>query len=532
VLSDAADLASGQEIQTDVCIVGAGPAGISIAHELRGSDIRVWLLESGGRDVERRAQRLNRGQSVGYPIHRLHQSRVRAFGGTSRHWFSPSDDSWAARPLDPIDFEVRPGICYSGWPFERAHLDPYYAHAQALCRLGPFVYDPAHWADEGTGPNLPLRLGDVETTLFQRGRHDFNGFYDGLVRAPNVTLLLHAPAVELATDEDPGRVDRVEVKREDGTSCFVRARLVVLAAGGIENPRLLLLSRRVHRGGLGNDRDLVGRFFAERLSARSGYVISVPPALAGSTEFSAVQAVPDALVQKALRVSDAVQRERQLLNCAFFLMTRNLSMTAEAFRSLATLVKAGRRWPLPDGMLGHASNVATGLTDLGALARDRLRPAGDVRSVLAVRVQAEQAPNPESRVTLGSRRDRFGLPVAQVAWRPVASDRASIRASQERLDAALHAAGIGRVQFMLGDEHPAALLEGNFHHLGATRMHADPSKGVVDADCRVHGIRNLYVTGSSVFPTYGCSNPTLTVVALALRLADHLRKELAHARTP
>ena len=531
MLSDAADLASGQEIQTDVCIVGAGPAGISIAHELQGTDIGVWLLESGGREVERRAQRLNRGQSVGYPIHRLHQSRVRAFGGTSRHWFSPSDDSWAARPLDPIDFEVRPGIRYSGWPFERAHLDPYYAHAHELCQLGPFVYDPAHWADK-SGPGLPLRLGDVETTLFQRGRHDFNGFYDGLVRAPNVTLLLHAPAVELATDDDPGRVDRVEVKREDGTSCFVRARLVVLAAGGIENPRLLLLSRRVHRGGLGNDRDLVGRFFAERLSARSGYVISVPPALARPTEFSAVQAVPDALVQKALRVSDAVQRERQLLNCAFFLMTRNLSMTAEAFRSLATLIKAGRRWPLPDGLLGHAGNVATGLTDLGALAHDRLRRAGDVRSVLAVRVQAEQAPNPESRVTLGSRRDRFGLPVAQVGWRPVESDRASIRASQETLDAALHAAGIGRVQFMLGDEHPAALLEGNFHHLGATRMHADPSKGVVDADCRVHGIRNLYVAGSSVFPTYGCSNPTLTVVALALRLADHLRKELAHARTP
>jgi choline dehydrogenase-like flavoprotein len=245
-----------------------------------------------------------------------------------------------------------------------------------------------------------------------------------------------------------------------------------------------------------------------------------------------VQAVSDALVQKALRISDAVQRERQLLNCAFFLMTRNLSMTAEAFRSLATLVKASRRWPLPDGMLGHAGNLATGLTDLGALARDRLRPPGDVRSVLAVRVQAEQAPNPDSRVTLGSRRDRYGVPVAQVAWRPVESDRASIRASQETLDAALRTAGIGRLQFMLGDEHPAALWEGNFHHLGTTRMHTDPSKGVVDADCRVHGIRNLYVAGSSVFPTYGCSNPTLTVVALALRLADHLRKELAHARTP
>ena len=128
---------------------------------------------------------------------------------------------------------------------------------------------------------------------------------------------------------------------------------------------------------------------------------------------------------------------------------------------------------------------------------------------------------------LGTRRDRFGQPVARIDWRPAPSDRASIRASQEAIDEALRAAGLGHVEFMLGDEHPPTLLEGNFHHLGATRMHADPAMGVVDADCRVHGVRNLYVAGSSVFPTYGCSNPTLTVVALALRLADHLKKQLA-----
>jgi choline dehydrogenase-like flavoprotein len=371
----------------------------------------------------------------------------------------------------------------------------------------------------------------VETTLFQHGRLDFDGYYDGLAHAPNVTLLFHASVVDLATDEDPGRVDRVEVRRQDGTSCFIRAKLVVLAAGGIENPRLLLLSSRVHHLGLGNDRDLVGRFFAERLSARIGYVIPATPGLVGQNGFSAVEAVPAALVQRALRVTDAVQRDRQLLNCAFFLTKRNRSMTAEAVRSLATLIKARRRWPLPDGILGHVRNVATGLTDLGGLARDRLGRADDTPTVLAVRVQGEQAPNPESRVTLGSRRDRFGLPVARLAWRPTSSDRASIRASQETLDAALRAGGLGRLAFMLGDEDPPTMFEGNFHHLGATRMHPNPNEGVVDADCRVHRIRNLYIAGSSVFPTYGCSNPTLTVVALALRLANHLKQELPHTRT-
>jgi flavin-dependent dehydrogenase len=142
MLSDARELAGDQQVEADVCIVGAGPAGISIARELIGNGARVWLLDSGGKDMERRAQRLNRGQSVGYPIHRLHQSRARAFGGTTRHWVVPGDETWAARPLDPIDFEVRPGIRHSGWPFDRAQLDPYYAQAQSLCQLGPFDYDP------------------------------------------------------------------------------------------------------------------------------------------------------------------------------------------------------------------------------------------------------------------------------------------------------------------------------------------------------------------------------------------------------
>jgi choline dehydrogenase-like flavoprotein len=528
VLSDARELATDQQVEGDVCIVGAGPAGISVARELIGNGARVWLLESGGRDVERRAQRLNRGQSVGYPIHLPHQSRVRAFGGTTRHWFAPGDESWAARPLDPVDFEVRPGVRYSGWPFDRAHLDPYYAHAQALCQLGPFDYDPGHWTDPARTPPLPLPSGTVETTLFQHGTVDFDGYYQELVRAPNVTLLLHASVVDLGTGEDPGQVDRVEVRREDGSRCFVRARLVVLAAGGIENPRLLLLSRQVHRRGLGNDRDLVGRFFAERLSARTGFIVPAIPDLTGQASFYDVhEAAAGVRVQGALRLRDAVQRERQLLNCAFFLGNRSLSMTAEAVRSVATLGKARRRRPLPVGVLGHLRNIATGLGDLSTFANDRLRRPDGAHSVLILRAQAEQAPNPDSRVTLGARPDRFGLPVARVDWQPTSSDRASIRASQEAVDTVLSAAGLGHVEFMLGDEHPPALLEGNFHHLGATRMHTDPAKGVVDADCRVHGLRNLYVAGSSVFPTYGCSNPTLTVVALALRLADHLKKQLA-----
>jgi choline dehydrogenase-like flavoprotein len=527
VLADVRELANDQEVNVDVCIVGAGPAGISIARELVGSGARVWLLESGGRNAERRAQRLSRGQSIGHPIHQPHLARVRAFGGTSRHWFRPGDETWAARPLDPIDFETRPGIRYSGWPFDRSRLDPYYIQAQELCRLGPYDYDPGHWADPERTPPLPLLSDAVETTLFQHGTDDFDGYYEELVRAPNVTLLLKASVVDLATDGDPGWVDRVEVRRKDDSRCYVRAKLVVLAAGGIENPRLLLLSRRVHCNGLGNGHDLVGRFFAERMSARTGYIGAASPELVSRARLYRVhEAAPGMCVQGALRVRDDVQRERQLLNYAFFLLDHVPSMTAEAVRSVATLDKARRRRPLPAGIAGHLRNVATGLGDLGVFARDQLRRPDDARRILVLRAQGEQAPNPASRVLLGTRRDQFGLPVAQIDWRPTASDRDSIRATQETIDEAVRAAGLGRIELMLGEEHPPALMEGNFHHLGTTRMHVNPAMGVVDADCRVHGVRNLYVAGSSVFPTYGSSNPTLTVVALALRLADHLKKQL------
>ena len=188
----------------------------------------------------------------------------------------------------------------------------------------PVRLRPGPLGRPGTDTASTAVPGAVETTLFQHGTVNFDGYDRDLVRAPNVTLALHASVVDLATGSDPCRVERIEVRREDGSRCFVRARLVVLAAGGIENPRLLLLSRQVHRSGLGNDHDLVGRFFAERMSARTGYIRPASPGLIGRAGLYPVhEAASGVLVQGALRVGDAVQRERQLLNCAFFRLARN-----------------------------------------------------------------------------------------------------------------------------------------------------------------------------------------------------------------
>jgi choline dehydrogenase-like flavoprotein len=186
----------------------------------------------------------------------------------------------------------------------------------------------------------------------------------------------------------------------------------------------------------------------------------------------------------------------------------------------------GRLEPQPPGRARHLAAALRGAPQVIAgaarVARDRDR-VGD--PIIILRTIAEQAPNPDSRVTLSDRRDRFGVPLPRLDWRFTELDRRSLRTTQELMDAALRQAGIGRVEQLLGDLDEPELFVGQWHHMGTTRMHDDPRYGVVDADSRVHGTTNLYVTGASVFATGGAVNPTLTAVAMGLRLADHLTSQ-------
>lgn len=523
--SDPAQLSDAQDLAPDLCIIGAGPAGIIIARELDRSGIRICLIESGGADVDQRVQRESRGESDGYPIHRLHRSRVRAFGGALR---SPKvgDEGWAARPLDRIDFESRPGIPHTGWPFDREHLDPYYARAQAQSGLGAYEYEPGKWSDPSRTATLPLDGSEVETTMFQFGQPAFHHALGPLSASPDVRVLLRSRVIGLTVDERDRRIDGVVVRHTDGSRLVVRARVVVLAAGGIENVRLLLTADDLR--GVGNEHDLVGRFFAERFSTHAGHIVAARPELVADTALYRVHNARGTSVCGALRVSDRIQRERQLLNSVFFILPRPAAVTTEAVRSLATLRKVSARRPLMDrsGLQMHLTRVVRGAGDIAQLGVGRFARAA--RPVMILRTQGEHAPNRDSRVTLGSRRDELGLPVARVTWRFHEDDRVSMRTSLEVIGAAMRASGLGLVQGALDDGDPPPLIEGNYHHLGTTRMHVDPRRGVVDANCRIHSVPNLYVAGSSVFPTYGSSNPTLTIVALALRLADHLRQQLTH----
>lgn len=500
--------------ETDVCIVGAGIAGVTLAQELARHGLSVCLLEAGGRHLEEAAQAASRGESDGYPFERLERSRLRAFGGTLRHHRIEAE-GWAARRMDAVDFESIPGSPGSGWPFGIEELRPAYERAEALCGMTAEVDVARDWWSRASNQVRGLLHGDLEGALFQFRQPTFDAAWDALHAEPRVSVLLHTRATDLELDRH-GRVVSVFAIRNGHEQIVVRPRVTVLATGGIENARRLLLADGGH--GLGNDNDLVGRHFAERLFFYGGHLAR---SAAVSLNDFACLFQSTARVGGGLRLTDQCQRDRGLLDCLLFLVPRPAAAASTAVRSLSTLSHARARRPKVAHrgyLLRHAALAPVPLAGV-PLGRIVPRP-----STLMLRVQGEPLPRPESRITLGHAVDDLGQRVARAHWVVGEQELNSARCTATLLGDALRHARLGRLTWT-GDQ-PTMLVEGQHHHMGTTRMHDDPRHGVVDADSGVHGVPGLYVTGSSVFPRYGASNPTLTVMALAIRLADHLAASL------
>jgi choline dehydrogenase-like flavoprotein len=541
MIVDARSLPKEETIETDVCIVGAGVSGVALAREFIGQEFRVCLLESGGLEPDRVTQSLYWGENVGHPYYPLDTARTRCFGGTSHLWLievGVNRLGGRMHPHDEIDFEERDWIPYSGWPFDRAHLDPYYERAQSICQLGPFTYDIEDWEDPEKAPRLPFVNGRVKTTIFQFGPRDpfFRDYCEEITQADNITTYLHANVVEIETTETAQTVTRLRVACLGGNQFWVSAKLFILAAGGIEIPRLLLLSNKVQSAGLGNQHDLVGRFFMEHPHLWSGLYIPSDPNIFNSTALYKIRMVNKVPIMGKLVLAEEVLRREKLLNyCVSIhpsaLPRKLLPKGINSFRVLRSAIVHGE---IPDDFSQHLGNVIANIDDVAIGAYEKVvRDVGGVfnkhkRSpkieVFRLNHMTEQAPNPNSRVTLAAERDALGQNRVQLDWQLSPMDIRSIIRAQEIVDEELCRAGLGRLQIEMHDETPPHNLTGGWHHMGTTRMHIDPRKGVVDENCRVHNISNLFIAGPSVFPTSGYANPVLTAVALTVRLADHVKK--------
>ena len=589
MLIDARTLPEGKTVQTDVCIVGAGAAGITLALQFIGQPFRVCLLESGGLEFDQDTQALYDGETVGLPYGPLKAVRVRYFGGTTNHW------NGFCRPLDEIDFEARDWIPHSGWPFGKPRLVSFYERAQSICQLGPFPYDVKFW-EPGNSGHLAFASSRVNTTMFRFSPPTRFGqvYRSDVLNAANISAYLYANVLEIETTANARNVTRLRVACLQGNKFWVSAKLFILATGGIENARLLLLSNKVQSAGLGNQNDLVGRFFMDHPGLISGAILLSELNISRTFLYGIHNQNPDlkakidgGSMQKFLAeddkekilswIRDGARKEKYLANVKPILEKRcvschtaggiaffspltsysevrtvagidsghNYSDKSEVRGALTLSPETQRREKLEnycafldrmswseaiqgDGFWETLSNVITHIDDATVAAYEKFFKPNTQRQVFRLYNVLEAAPNPDSRVTLTTERDRLGQNRVRLHWRLSASDKRTLRRSQEIIGTELGRAGLGRLIVMLDNDDtswPSSPFH-SWHHMGTTRMHVDPRKGVVDENCQVHGISNLFIAGSSVFPTYGCSQPTLTIVALALRLADYVKRRL------
>lgn len=533
---DARTLPENTFIECDICIIGAGAAGITLARELIDQPLQVCLLESGGLEFDEVTQSLYAGENVGEPYYSLAEARARYLGGSTNFW-----GGWS-RPLDDIDFQERPWMPYSGWAFNKAQLDPYYDRAQTACNLGAYKYDFADWEDALKQRQLlpvPTSGDSLVTQVWQTipSTHLRFGeaYREQIEQARNIDTYLHANVVEIVTNDTACSVTKLRVTNNAGKEFWIAAKVFVLASGGIENPRLLLNSRQVQNTGLGNQHDLVGRFFMEHPILNSGKV-----QFPHYTNLYSRKDVPvdGALLSTGLGLSSQVQEREQLLNFTIrfnsFLPEGLEALKRLSFRlqqtknpdALQTILKDHRKIPQTSVM----EDVATVVGNLDAVIAkaytkffSKKLNALKAANICSTRLISEQAPNPDSRITLSSDRDKLGLNKVKLDWRLSEIDRYTMQRSQQIIASELN----GFAQNELTDNNIAwQSLRGSYHHMGTTRMSTNPRLGVVNEHCQVHGINNLYIAGSSVFPTSGLSNPTLTIIALSIRLGDRLKTRL------
>ena len=527
MIIDARSVSGGTILETEICIIGAGPAGITLARELDGHSCRVILLEGGRLKPDRAGHNVYKGENVGLRYEDLDQVRSRYFGGSSNCW------AGFCRPLDAHDFEARDWVPNSGWPIARADLLPYYQRAQTLLQLGPFEYDPSTWEAWIGRPDARLVPFDRARAInliaqFSPPTRFGQRYRDDISRSRNVTAYLDANVTEIETPGNGRTVSGVQVRTLDGNAFRVVAGTYILAVGGIETPRLLLASNRYQPSGVGNQHDLVGRYFMDHPRLRGG-AITFRDVLTNSGLYDLYGTYTGKISVRGVKVagffglSPDTQRVEQLGNTRCYVKSQFVgdgaatSTATEIFfralygrgsllyRSRADLIKLTKRLP-------QVSAFAIGV---------KYKPQFLLRGFVLETV-VEPTPLPDSRVTLGRERDALGLPRVRVDWRLGELEKRTIRRTQEIVGAELTRIGAGRIMVdapRSGEAWPET-LKGCWHQMGTTRMHTDPRRGVVDADGRVHGMQNLFIAGSSVFPTCGSDMPTITIVALALRLAE------------
>lgn len=555
MIEEASGIENGVCLRTDVCIVGGGPAGISLALDLSERGISVVLLESGHFKFDPTTQSLYEGEVADEQMHSPPDKyRQRRLGGSSSIW------GGRCMPMDPIDFETRSQVQQSGWPISYEDLLPYYPAANSLVEAGNFSYE----ADEALGATAPPMIqgfnsSQIRTTGLERFSCPTNfgkRYLNRLQLAPGVRVLLGANCTGLRLQADARSLKTVDVATLAGKRFSVAARATVVASGGLETARLMLASNDVSPAGVGNQHDVVGRYYMCHIAGNVGMLTLNGPT---SGVRHGYEMSPEGIYcRRRLAVSPEEQRRRGLANAVARLHFPRITDPAHRNGVLSGLFLArrlisyeyGKR--LNDGNPSstaaysrHLLNVVSDPLDMSAFLlhwltkrtlASRKFPSIILRNRtnrFSLEMHGEQAPLPSSRVTLIDRTDVLGMRKLCVDWRYCSADIESLRGTLDLMAQEFESSGIGKFEYQSETLEEDLTRFGAYggHHIGTARMGHDPRSSVVNLDCRVHSVDNLYVAGSAVFPTSSQANPTLTLVALALRLGNSLAYRLEAAKS-
>lgn len=552
MLIDGRSLSEGEVVRADLCIVGAGPAGISLACELMGRGLSIVLLESGGEKENADADRLNDGRSTSAKYAPLDMYRRRVLGGASSIW------GGRIVPYDAIDFEERDWVPASGWPFPKSELAPWYDRAAPYFEIGEPEFD----ARRALAAFTPFIQGfddpDILSTSFERFSAPTNLWRTNrkrLIAAADLRVVTNATCRELVCGDRDSRIDHAEIATIGGPSWRVEAARFVVACGGIETYRLLAGSDRAHPAGLGNRHDNLGRWFMSHIEGSIAHVRLRDPRTPIVWDFE--RSRDGVYGRRRFTVAEGVQRRERVLN---FMVRLHHEQAADPrhghpvlstmffaknfilpeYRRKISMLERATQDGLPRGWpfwSKHLSNIVLGSPGLSRFLVDwiirrhvhyRRVPyvaLPSARGLYPIDFNAEQAPDRDSRLILGDERDRNGKRLAIVDWKMSELDVRSIVRNFELFRAGFARSGVADFEYDpddLAERIRTDTMPVGGHFIGEARMSLAPRDGVVDPNLRVHDIDNLWVVGAPVLPTSSHANPTHTIVALALRLADHL----------
>jgi choline dehydrogenase-like flavoprotein len=518
LIIDLAKQPAPSERSFDVCIAGAGSVGIALSVELAAKGVRVALLEAGGQGFELRSQNLCYGESGGLPFNGLYNGRCRMLGGTTTLW------GGQIMEVDDHVFRGRDWIPGSAWPITKQDLTGAYARAIELEGLDGALTDPAVIWRALSLP--PPALGEDLYAAFSRWCPvtNFARLHANALRShPNIRVFLHASVRTLEFEADGETLRAVRASTQGRGTTEILAKRFVLAVGGIETNRLLLQPDLSTSAAPWARAGLVGRSFQDHISC---YVATVSDgSLAAARYFDYVAAGGFKHHAKIKMRPEAQERIGTLDVCG------TIAVTTDGLDDLALAYDTYRLWQTRQLRSLTARRIGHFVLNLPKLVWQRMPYSGIIRrsarnQTLRLTVHCEQSPRSTGQITLGNERDALGLLRARVTWRAAPLELHTIRAFLRATQLAFQTRGLGEIVADPGIEDDDGALTASFresyHHIGGARMAVRATDGVVDPHLRVFGTRNLYICSSAVFPSAGFANPTHTLIALSVRLANHL----------